>query len=51
MFKKENLKIDLGLGARITTPIGVIRLDYAWPLINANGNSKGKFSFGFGQTF
>ncbi|WP_068449410.1 BamA/OMP85 family outer membrane protein [Caviibacter abscessus] len=51
IFKKENLKIDLGLGARITTPIGVIRLDYAWPLINANGNSKGKFSFGFGQTF
>lgn len=51
VFKKENLKIDLGLGARITTPIGVIRLDYAWPLINANENKKGKFSFGFGQTF
>lgn len=51
IFKKENLKIDIGLGARITTPIGVIRLDYAWPLINQNGNNKGKFSFGFGQTF
>lgn len=51
IFKTENLKIDIGLGARITTPIGVIRLDYAWPLINKNGNNKGKFSFGFGQTF
>lgn len=51
IFKKDNLKIDIGLGARITTPIGVIRLDYAWPLINKNGNNKGKFSFGFGQTF
>lgn len=50
IFKTENLKIDIGLGARITTPIGVIRLDYAWPLINSE-NKKGKFSFGFGQTF
>lgn len=50
IFKKENVKIDLGIGARITTPIGIIRLDYAWPLINSSSN-KGKFSFGFGQTF
>ncbi|WP_288867391.1 POTRA domain-containing protein [uncultured Sneathia sp.] len=62
MFTKEHVKADIGIGARLTTPLGVIRLDYAWPLIkdpNANedtGTKKGfdlggKFSFGFGQTF
>lgn len=62
MFNKKHVKADIGIGARLTTPLGVIRLDYAWPLIkdpNANedtGTKKGfdlggKFSFGFGQTF
>lgn len=61
MFTKEHVKADIGIGARLTTPLGVIRLDYAWPLIkHDNGEKKepkkgfdlgGKFSFGFGQTF
>lgn len=62
MFTKEHVKADIGIGARLTTPLGVIRLDYAWPLIkHDNGDEKkepkkgfdlgGKFSFGFGQTF
>ena len=59
MFTKEHVKADIGIGARLTTPLGVIRLDYAWPLINKpddKGAKKGfdlggKFSFGFGQTF
>lgn len=62
MFTKEHVKADIGIGARLTTPLGVIRLDYAWPLIkdpkanNDQGTKKGfdlggKFSFGFGQTF
>lgn len=62
MFTKKHVKADIGIGARLTTPLGVIRLDYAWPLINKpeadkdKGNKKGfdlggKFSFGFGQTF
>lgn len=62
MFTKEHVKADIGIGARLTTPLGVIRLDYAWPLINKpdadkdKGTKKGfdlggKFSFGFGQTF
>lgn len=50
MFTKENLKADIGVGARLTTPIGVIRLDYAFPLVNTESR-KGKISFGFGQTF
>lgn len=59
MFTKKHVKADIGIGARLTTPLGVIRLDYAWPLINKpddKGAKKGfdlggKFSFGFGQTF
>ena len=49
-FTKANVKADIGVGARLTTPLGVIRLDYAWPLMNTESKS-GKFSFGFGQTF
>ena len=61
MFTKEHVKVDIGIGARLTTPLGVIRLDYAWPLIKHDDGEKkepkkgfdlgGKFSFGFGQTF
>lgn len=48
----KGAKADLGLGARINTPIGVIRLDYGVPLMNKNKDVKvGKFTFGFGQTF
>ncbi len=55
---KKNFKADIGLGLRLTTPLGVIRLDYAWPLVNKpKGDTTkkfdlgGKLSFGFGQTF
>lgn len=60
-FNKDNIKADIGLGARLTTPLGVIRLDYAWALFGHDRmpsptrekgkKVKGKFSFGFGQTF
>lgn len=56
----ENIKVDgtnklkfvnnIGLGARINTPIGVVRLDYAWNLEKGK-KPTGKFNFGFGQTF
>ena len=55
---KKNFKADIGLGLRLTTPLGVIRLDYAWPLVKQPGRDTtnkfglgGKLSFGFGQTF
>ena len=41
---------NIGLGARINTPIGVVRLDYAWNLEKGK-KTTGKFNFGFGQTF
>lgn len=53
-FAKENTRLDFGVGTRITTPIGVIRLDYAWPVINiwqSQSRKSGRFSFGFGQSF
>ena len=56
----ENIKVEgtnklkfvnnIGLGARINTPIGVVRLDYAWN-IEKGQKQTGKFNFGFGQTF
>ena len=56
----ENIKVEgtnklkfvnnIGLGARINTPIGVVRLDYAWNLEKGK-KATGKFNFGFGQTF
>lgn len=54
LFSKENFKADIGVGARVNTPLGVLRLDYAFPLANLESNNadkKGKFTFGFGQTF
>lgn len=53
----ENKKAPLrfvytaGLGARINTPLGIIRLDYGWDLSNLKNNKSGKFTFGFGPTF
>lgn len=51
----QNFKKSFGVGARINTPIGVVRLDYSWPFETDNKpfdfQKGGKFSFGFGQTF
>lgn len=52
----ENFKKSFGVGARINTPIGVIRLDYGWPIIKSEYTNnykvgRGRLSFGFGQTF
>lgn len=52
----DQLNKSFGAGIRVTTPIGVIRLDYGWPIVkstvtNAYKVGNGKLSFGFGQTF
>lgn len=54
----KNINKSFGAGVRITTPIGVIRLDYGWPIeygVEAWNQGykvgKGRISFGFGQTF
>lgn len=39
-----------GLGVRVNTPLGMIRLDYGWGL-NEESKREGQFSFGLGHTF
>ncbi|MBI5834655.1 MAG: BamA/TamA family outer membrane protein [Armatimonadetes bacterium] len=41
----SNLATSLGLGARVATPLGPIRLDYGW------GGEGSKLHFSFGQAF
>ncbi|MFH1859875.1 MAG: outer membrane protein assembly factor BamA [bacterium] len=49
----SDLKVGAGLGIRINSPIGPIRMDYAWRLSDAPGQIKGetKIHFGIGPSF
>ena len=53
--KFSDLRSGVGVGLRITTPVGPLRFDYAWPLDAAPGEQdkkkNGKFYFNFGQSF
>lgn len=40
-----------GLGLRASTPVGMLRLDFAWPLDRRPGDSEVKTYFGFGHAF
>ncbi|MFW6309265.1 MAG: BamA/OMP85 family outer membrane protein, partial [bacterium] len=44
--KMEDLKYAVGLGIRMNTPVGQLRLDYGW-----NDKAQGKPHFSIGQTF
>lgn len=46
----EDLQNSFGLGVRLDTPIGLLRLDYGWGK-DVEDNRKGQFYFGVGQTF
>ncbi|MDP3143301.1 MAG: outer membrane protein assembly factor, partial [Candidatus Omnitrophota bacterium] len=52
-FGKGGLKSGMGLGLRIKTPIGPIRLDYGIPLNNEPGEDRkaGKFYFSMSKSF
>ena len=41
-------RANYGLGVRLNTPLGPIRLDYAVP---TESGGDGRFSFGFGASF
>lgn len=52
----DNIVKTFGAGIRVNTPIGIIRLDYGWPIArstvtNAYKIGNGKISFGFGHAF
>ncbi len=44
-------RIGPGLGARLYTPIGALRVDYGYNLIRKEGDPVGAWQFGFGFTF
>ncbi|MDI6781561.1 MAG: outer membrane protein assembly factor BamA [bacterium] len=52
-FDFSELKYGAGLGIRINSPIGPIRMDYAWRLSDAPGQVKNdtKIHFGMGPSF
>jgi outer membrane translocation and assembly module TamA len=45
------LATSVGLGTRVVTPIGVIRVDAAWPLDRREGDPRWKVYLGLGSTF
>lgn len=47
----EETRIGVGLGGRIYTPLGAIRVDYGHNLIRKDGDPAGAWQFGFGFTF
>ncbi|HHU60465.1 MAG TPA: BamA/TamA family outer membrane protein [Natronincola sp.] len=49
-FSISNLKNSYGLGVRLDTPLGLLRLDYGRGK-DKDDNRKGQFYFGIGQTF
>ncbi len=49
-FDAEDLKQNYGIGLRVETPLGPLRLDYGWP-IGDNQKSGGEFHFNIGQMF
>jgi len=47
-----NLKFGTGLGARVKTPLGPVKLDYGWPLSdNRDDEKKGRFYFSMSHGF
>ncbi|MBL7130765.1 MAG: outer membrane protein assembly factor BamA [Candidatus Omnitrophica bacterium] len=52
-FGTGNFKSSIGLGLRINTPIGPIKLDYGFPLNTEPGEEgkEGKFHFSMSRTF
>ena len=50
-FDWDETRIAAGIGARLYTPIGAVRVDYGYNLIRGAGDPIGAWQFGFGFTF
>jgi outer membrane protein insertion porin family len=50
-FDWDETRIAAGLGARLYTPLGAVRIDYGYNLIRGPGDPIGAWQLGFGFTF
>ena len=50
-FAFSSLRSDAGFGPRVNTPIGTIRVDYAWKFHRLPGEGLTQLYFAFGQSF
>jgi outer membrane protein insertion porin family len=50
-FDITDLRHSAGLGIRIKTPVGPLRLEYGWKLDREEGESIGRLHFSFGMPF
>jgi outer membrane translocation and assembly module TamA len=47
----NSIRTSTGTGLRLVTPVGPIRLDYAWILGRKQGEPNGKFYISVGRVF
>jgi translocation and assembly module TamA len=50
-FKFSDMRLAPGLGIRLSTPIGLARVDYGFNVKPNTGEPRGKFYFSMGQAF
>jgi len=50
-YEQDNTRVALGAGLRLYTPIGAVRVDYGYNVIQKEGDPVGAWQFGFGFTF
>ena len=50
-FSFNSFRYSAGFGLRIDSPIGLVRFDYGFNLLQKSGESSGEFWFGIGHTF
>ena len=50
-FDIDNMREGAGLGLRLNTPVGAVRLEYAWKLDRRPGESMGRWYFTIGSAF
>lgn len=50
-FDLSKIKVGYGVGVRLQTPIGPVKLDYGFGKRDDDGSYKGKFHFSFGGSF
>ena len=50
-FSSENIREAVGLGLRVATPVGPLRIDYGWKLDRRAGESAGDYYITIGSVF